>query len=113
MAIETNKRRVLILGDMLELGDESPAYHEQIGRHLAQYDFDLALLVGPMSAHILEGATAAGVARGRVQHFDTAEQCAARIEGILREDDLVYLKGSRGIGLEAVLKHYNGPEEEN
>ncbi len=112
-AIETKQRRVLVLGDMLELGDDSPTYHERVGRLLAQHEFDTALLVGPMSAHTLDGATAAGVDRDRLRHYATAEDCAAEIATYLRQGDLVYLKGSRGIGLEKILEHFDSPEKEN
>jgi len=112
-AIETKQRRVLVLGDMLELGDDSPKYHEQIGRLLAGYAFDVALLVGPMASHTLDGAAAAGVDRDRLRHYATAEDCAAEIKTVLRKSDLVYLKGSRGIGLEKILEQFDGPEKEN
>jgi UDP-N-acetylmuramoyl-tripeptide--D-alanyl-D-alanine ligase len=44
-------RRILVLGDMLELGEKSASYHREIGTLLSSVRFDLALLVGPMSPY--------------------------------------------------------------
>jgi len=100
------KRRVIILGDMLELGTESRRYHTEIGEQLSHYTFDLIAVVGLLSTDIVDGARAAGVAEERLLHFDNAEACADEMINILRPGDLVYLKGSRGIGLETILSRF-------
>lgn len=100
------KRRVIILGDMLELGEASRRHHTEVGQKLANYKFDLIAVVGPLSTDIVEGAGTAGVTKERLLHFDNAEACAAEMINILQPGDLVYLKGSRGIELETILSRF-------
>ncbi len=104
--IPESGRRVLILGDMLELGEKAEQYHREIGRKLANIRFDLAVLVGPVSAYTLMAAIDAGVPSPRLKHFADAATCAREMLGMIQAGDLVYVKGSRGIGLEVVLNEY-------
>ncbi len=97
-------RKVVILGDMLELGEASAAFHREIGVLLAAQSFPLVMVVGPMSRHTADTALAAGMKASQLHHFVDAASCALSAETLLRPGDLVYIKGSRGIGLEAVLK---------
>ncbi|MEW6051258.1 MAG: UDP-N-acetylmuramoyl-tripeptide--D-alanyl-D-alanine ligase [Candidatus Zixiibacteriota bacterium] len=99
-------RRLIVLGDMLELGSDSEQLHREIGRLLADQTIDLALLVGPMSVHTRDEAASHGVPRELLKHFTNAAACAEALTGLLKADDLVYLKGSRGIGLEAILESW-------
>jgi UDP-N-acetylmuramoyl-tripeptide--D-alanyl-D-alanine ligase len=100
------RRKVVVLGDMLELGDDAVGYHQNIGSRLATFSFDLILTVGPLSKHVVESAAASGVDVASLHHFKDAQTCAEACDGLLLTGDLVYLKGSRGIGLEAVLKRF-------
>jgi UDP-N-acetylmuramoyl-tripeptide--D-alanyl-D-alanine ligase len=95
-------RRVAILGDMLELGDHCAQAHARIGRILAR-DFppDLLICVGTHAHAIAQAATAEGFPSSQVMHF-SGVAVAASIAGLLVPGDLVLLKGSRAIGLEAV-----------
>ncbi len=105
------RRRLVILGDMLELGEEAVRYHIEIGRLVAEYNIDLAILVGPLSAHAADAAIEAGMKGERVWHYSTADICASEMREFLKAGDLVYLKGSRGIGLEKILTAWQSEEE--
>lgn len=96
-------RRVLILGDMLELGEHAVQYHRELGRSLSGHAADLILLVGPLSKHAYDSAKQAGVAPSKLHHYTDAAACAADVRQLVKPGDLVYLKGSRGIGLERVF----------
>ena len=99
LAASAAGRRVAVLGDMLELGTEEVRYHEQIGAHAAAGRLHVLIAVGPLAAHI-------GAAFGGETHLagDAAE--AASLTGALvRPDDTVLVKGSRGVGLEVVCEH--------
>ena len=103
-------RRVVVLGDMLELGGESEKYHEEVGRRLAGHPIDLAIFVGPLAARMLAAANEAGMGTApRLIHFKSAEAGAAAFAGLLQKGDLVYLKGSRGVGLELMLNRFDSP----
>lgn len=93
-------RRVLILGDMLELGSESAMYHRRVGHQISQQPVDLIILVGPQMRMAADNAVAEGVAAAVLYHFDSVTQAQAPVRELLRAGDVVYLKGSRGIGLE-------------
>ena len=111
-ATGTSGRRIVVLGDMLELGEDAKRYHREAGAMLAGYDFDLALFVGPLAVHMKEGAHQAGVEEGKLRHFGNAKECAAEIDKIVETDDFVYIIGSRGIGLEELWRGLDDPEEE-
>jgi UDP-N-acetylmuramoyl-tripeptide--D-alanyl-D-alanine ligase len=91
-------RRVAVLGDMLELGPEEAVYHAEIGAHAAALGIDLLVTVGPRSAAIERafGGAAHAVA--------DAAAAAALVPGLLHGGDTVLVKGSRGVGLEAVTQ---------
>lgn len=99
-------RLLVVLGDMLELGEHSRDYHRQIGSLLARLDFNRAYFVGPLSKSMMDGALEGGADESRLAHFENATLCADRVRHDARPGDLVYVKGSRGIGLETVLERW-------
>jgi UDP-N-acetylmuramoyl-tripeptide--D-alanyl-D-alanine ligase len=113
LAFDDNEpgRHIVILGDMLELGALAVDYHRELGRHLAKTKFELAMLVGPLSLHTRDAAIEEGAPAHCIQHFSTAAQCAERVRTTVTAGDIVLIKGSRGIGLEAVLNIFNGSTE--
>ena len=106
-------RRILILGDMLELGARSEQYHREVGIQLASNQFDRAVLVGELAEHIMDEAVAAGADKSLFEHHKTAAAAAESMRDFLKAGDFVYIKGSRGIGLEAVLNIFESSEEQN
>jgi len=95
--------RVVVLGDMLELGSESLRCHRSIGRYLAETKADRFLLVGPMAREMLNGAREAGLPQDRISHLPSVEAAARELRRQLNPGDHVFLKASRGIGLERVV----------
>lgn len=103
---KSDRRIYIVLGDMLELGEHAAEYHRQIGQLLADLPFEQTLTVGPLSQEIVTGARKAGIAENRIRHFETADDCATALIGQLRPGDLLYVKGSRGIGLERIIERW-------
>jgi UDP-N-acetylmuramoyl-tripeptide--D-alanyl-D-alanine ligase len=102
------KRSVLILGDMLELGDAAPALHAEVGAAAAAVKPDLVVLVGRFSASTNEGLASGGWT-GTTEMLPSLERGGdAYAAGLLRSGDLVLLKGSRRMGLERVIKAAEG-----
>lgn len=91
-------RRVLVMGDMLELGETSVAAHRDVGRAAAAASTDLFFAVGKLAGEALE---AAGSVEGR--SFATSEEAARAVADAIRPGDLVLVKGSRGTALEKVV----------
>ncbi|HKK21247.1 MAG TPA: hypothetical protein VJ983_07235, partial [candidate division Zixibacteria bacterium] len=57
--------------------------------------------------YIVKGALEAGMADDRLHYYDSAASAASEVRSLLKPDDLVYIKASRGIGIEAILKLYD------
>ncbi|MGH2843982.1 MAG: UDP-N-acetylmuramoyl-tripeptide--D-alanyl-D-alanine ligase, partial [Solirubrobacteraceae bacterium] len=88
-------RKLAVLGDMLELGAASAAYHAQVGSY-ANRVAEVLITVGPLAGGM--GAAFHGDHR----HCGDAEQAAALVPTLLRERDVVLVKGSLGVGLRRV-----------
>jgi UDP-N-acetylmuramoyl-tripeptide--D-alanyl-D-alanine ligase len=94
-----------VLGEMLELGTHASGLHEEVGRVVAAKGIDLLYTVGgATAAHMSSAAQAAGMEHERTAHFATSDEAADALVGIVREGDLVLVKGSRGIGTDRVVE---------
>ncbi len=96
-------RKVAVLGDMLELGGVSGAAHEEAGRLAAKSGVDVLVAVGRWSKTLSEAALEAGLKPGAVFSFPDREEARGAVSGIVRQGDTVLVKGSRAVGLEAVV----------
>ena len=104
LSLLPGRRRVAVLGDMLELGASGPELHRERGRALAGR-VDAVAGVGPLAAEILAGAREAGLAADATRHFANADEAARAVAGghVVGAGDAVLVKGSRGVRLEAVV----------
>lgn len=100
------RRRVLILGEMLELGAAAEECHREIGDYLARVGgFDLAVLVGHHALHIADRLYEAGFpARSVLLRSDLEGPQAGAVAMLLRPGDSVLLKGSRRMRLERIVE---------
>ncbi len=98
----TALRRMAVLGDMLELGDDAEALHRQLGHTAATLGIDRLICVGPLSLHTAEGAMEAGL---EAVHHLLEPQRAVALLADLRRGDRVLVKGSRGMAMETVVGH--------
>jgi UDP-N-acetylmuramoyl-tripeptide--D-alanyl-D-alanine ligase len=97
-------RRIAVLGEMLELGDQTLALHEASGRAAAAAGLDLLIAVGGApAARLAEAAIAAGLPRAVVTHVATSAEAAALVGAAAGRGDLILVKGSRGVRTEAVV----------
>lgn len=101
--LETTGNRILICGDMLELGAQSAAFHEDIGIAAAQAGIDYVLAYGEFSERVISTAREAGLERDRLAAFDSLDQLHAYLQGILSGNDTILVKGSRGMRMERVI----------
>lgn len=83
-------RRIAVLGDMLELGAEAPAYHKELAKHLA--DIDGVYCVGPLMRHLYDLLPAG---KGLGWHENPATLEPQQIAALLRSGDVVVVKGSK------------------
>jgi len=102
-------RKVAILGDMFELGESSGAAHHQIGCFAAKQGVDQLIVVGEFAEQVGEGAVGCGMKKSRIISFATKEEmmCWLNESEFVKEldkHDWLLVKGSRGMGLEAVVE---------
>jgi UDP-N-acetylmuramoyl-tripeptide--D-alanyl-D-alanine ligase len=96
-------RRLAVLGEMLELGDQSVALHEECGRSAARAGLARLMTVGGVPALAMaEAAVGAGMAASAVAHVASSEAAADAIVPMLRRGDVLLVKGSRGIRTDVV-----------
>ena len=95
-------RKVLVMGDMLELGDLEGALHREAGKRAGFAGIELFIAVGQLSRAAAEAARRAGVAE--VYHHKDSNKAAESIGDFLRDGDLVVVKGSRGVRLGRVVR---------
>jgi UDP-N-acetylmuramoyl-tripeptide--D-alanyl-D-alanine ligase len=91
-------RRIAVLGDMLELGPTEVEEHRAIGGHASVSGVDVLVTVGPLAAEM------AGSFAGEVHVVDDAQAAAGLLRGLVEPGDLVLVKASRGVALEAVTE---------
>jgi UDP-N-acetylmuramoyl-tripeptide--D-alanyl-D-alanine ligase len=97
------KRRIAVLGDMLEIGKYTLEAHERIGR-LAAKSLDALITVGPRAKFIAEAANGAGMRRLNIQSFDVAAEAGEPLQELMRKGDLVLIKGSHAMELSKVVE---------
>lgn len=105
--------RMAALGEMLELGDESRALHEQMGQGAGRAGVSRLFCKGPSAAIVAKAAEAAGVSRAEV--FEDPEDIAHEVYDCAQSGDVLLVKGSRGMRMERVIDSlrslYSGAEE--
>ncbi len=95
-------RKVAILGDMLELGETAEQEHYELGKAVAEAGFQLLIAVGQYRDELARGARENGLKGLFV--YENSDKVLENIEEIVRENDLILLKGSQGARIEKITK---------
>ncbi|HVP09834.1 MAG TPA: UDP-N-acetylmuramoyl-tripeptide--D-alanyl-D-alanine ligase [Phycisphaerae bacterium] len=96
-------RKVLILGDMRELGGEAVRCHQAVGREVGRSTAQIIIAVGAMARVLTDGATAVAGTAKRIYAFPSVEAVAEKIGTFVQPGDVVLLKASRAVRLERLL----------
>ena len=100
-AMKCEGRRVAILGEIGELGDESCRLHELVGAYAAAKPLDMLVLIGSDEAeHMAQAARTMGFSEDRLERFASAKDAAKALIDVFGKDDLVLVKASRAAGLD-------------
>lgn len=97
-------RRLAVLGDMKELGPDSPRWHREIGRLAVAAGFTHVLAVGDYAAEVTAGAVEGGLPSTTATAWSAVEPLVAELQKEVRPGDLVLVKGSRALHLERVVE---------
>jgi UDP-N-acetylmuramoyl-tripeptide--D-alanyl-D-alanine ligase len=102
--IKVSGRKIAVLGDMLELGDEAQKEHKYIGSIIKNFGIDFVFCYGELSKFIFEGALSSGFDKENIYHFTNKDNLVDKLKSIIKKDDLIFLKASRGMKLEEILE---------
>src|SRR6185295_3002180 len=97
------QRKILVAGEMLELGPEGAELHRNCGREAARAGLEMIVAVQGQATEILEGALEAGMDRSRLRFMRDALQTGDLLARTLKKGAVVLIKGSRGVKLEQAL----------
>ena len=104
LAARPAQRRVLVAGEMLELGSHAPALHETCGKAAAKAGIDIIVGVRGNAEHLVAAATDAGVTGVAAIFLPDAESAGQWLRENLKPGDVVLVKGSRGVRLERAIE---------
>jgi UDP-N-acetylmuramoyl-tripeptide--D-alanyl-D-alanine ligase len=97
------RRRIAVLGEMLELGREAGTLHRDIGRFAAEQGINALLGVRGAARFMVDGAIEAGLSGSAASFFDTPEAAGDFLKTYVRAGDAILFKGSRGVQVEKAL----------
>jgi UDP-N-acetylmuramoyl-tripeptide--D-alanyl-D-alanine ligase len=95
------QRRIVVAGEMLELGPSGPELHRRSGRHMAERHIDWLIGVRGLAEEIVNAGRAGGM---RAEFVNTPEEAGEWLARETRKGDVVLLKASRGVKLERALE---------
>jgi UDP-N-acetylmuramoyl-tripeptide--D-alanyl-D-alanine ligase len=106
-SFNTNAQKIVVLGDMRELGDASKREHTNIGVIVSEMKFNHLFTYGPFSKYTSEAFGTAA------KHFDSKEELSIELKKIVMQGDVVLIKGSRGMKMEDVVNQLTGNNDKS
>lgn len=105
----SSERKIGIIGDMLELGEYTEKAHIEAGTKAGRI-FDLVFVIGKNKEYFKKGLIN-NISEEKILLFDKVEDCFSKIKNIIKKEDLILVKGSRGIKLEKVIEEIREKNE--
>ncbi len=99
----TDGRKILIAGDMLELGTFSGRFHHLVGKQAAESGFDLIVAVGKLAEHISAGAQEAGMSGRKIKLCAVTKEAREKVATLIKKGDTILVKGSRAMRMEEIV----------
>ncbi len=105
LAAKGFKRRIVVAGEMLELGAQGPEWHRRCGREIAAMGIDVLIGVRGLASELVAGAVEIIGSGARLTSFcERPEQAAEQLIAEARSGDLILVKGSRGVRMEEAIE---------
>ena len=98
-----SKRKVLVLGDMAELGDQAERCHREIGREAGRSGAHVIVAAGAYARVVADGATVAAGTTKRIYAYPDLEALVGKIRSLIKPGDAVLLKASRRARFERLI----------
>lgn len=105
------KRKIAVLGDMLELGDYTKEMHEKIASEIINNDIDIVITIGNYSKYIDEKLIELNFSKDNLFHFDKESDTYKILDKLFEKDDVVLFKSSHAIGLTNIVNYLLKMEE--
>jgi UDP-N-acetylmuramoyl-tripeptide--D-alanyl-D-alanine ligase len=102
-AMKPTGKKIAVLGDMLELGNQAEELHRHIGKTAARYGIDILLTIGTLSKSLHDAASV-----GTKAHFDSKSTLTEYLIRTVADGDIVLVKGSRGMKMEEIIVNLSG-----
>src|SRR5580704_370412 len=100
------KRRIAVLGEMLELGRWSESLHRDVGSYVAKNGIDVLVGIRGEACHLVDAARRSGLAVDAAFFFPDAEAAGEHLRGMAQPGDVILMKGSRGTHVERALDRF-------
>ncbi|MEM7495553.1 MAG: UDP-N-acetylmuramoyl-tripeptide--D-alanyl-D-alanine ligase [Myxococcota bacterium] len=97
-------RRLAFLGEMRELGDQAAKLHRAVGKACARHGVTGLFVCGRHAREYIRGARDEGMPSGYCRHFEDSKTLAGAAASLVRPDDALLVKGSRGMRMERVVQ---------
>jgi len=107
---QTQGRRLMVLGDMLDLGLHAAAQHVAAGKLMAHSRLDHVAALGRHATDVADGFIAAGGAISRISVFDDESTLLSVLDCLVDAGDVLLVKGSRGMATERIIDRLNGKQ---
>lgn len=104
ISLNEGAKKIVVFGDMLELGDYEDEGHKIVGQRMAEIKIDRLIVVGERAELIAQGALESGMDEQNIAYFKNQEEAVVFIKNITKEDDLILVKGSQGARMEKIVK---------
>ncbi|ANC07574.1 MULTISPECIES: UDP-N-acetylmuramoyl-tripeptide--D-alanyl-D-alanine ligase [Bacillus cereus group] len=99
------KKKIIVIGDMLELGKKAETYHREIGEMLNEESIQYVFTYGELAKIVAEEARK-NYHTGKIKSFDNKAKIAEEVLKVITKKDVVLLKGSRGMALEEIVQNW-------
>lgn len=99
------KKKIIVIGDMLELGKKAETYHREIGEMLNEKSIQYVFTYGELAKIVAEEARK-NYHTGKIKSFDNKAKIAEEVLKVITKKDVVLLKGSRGMALEEIVQNW-------
>ncbi|NQT75334.1 MAG: UDP-N-acetylmuramoyl-tripeptide--D-alanyl-D-alanine ligase [Candidatus Omnitrophica bacterium] len=102
--ITTKGRKILVAGDMLELGNLAGRFHHLVGRQAAESGIDLIVAVGKLAEHVSKGAQEAGMNEKKIKLCNLTKEACGAVANLIKKGDTILVKGSRAMKMEQIVE---------
>jgi UDP-N-acetylmuramoyl-tripeptide--D-alanyl-D-alanine ligase len=106
LAGSPGRRKIAVLGEMLELGHGTESLHRDLGQHVAESGIDVLIALRGAARFMVDQAKKAGLSAGAAYFFDDPAEAGKSLRQIAREGDVILFKGSRGVHVERALEAF-------